>query len=133
MVFTLLRRPHLIVPTVYATLEATYISDKEFGNSHAHNDIANAYKHALWNILIAYYAQRFFKNCTGSLAWAKRITDLHEECFVNHPAAKNMDLANNKTGREIYAKEYAKMNKRPHKKILLQALRAEQDLLVFIE
>ena len=133
MVRTLAKRPHLIAPTVYATLEATYLADKNYGNSHTGNDLANAYKHALWNVLIAYYCQAFYKNCTGSLAWAKRITDLHEDCFINHPAARNMDLVNNQTGRDIYAGLYAVGKRRPTRKALLDALKEAEVSLVFIE
>jgi len=48
------------------------------------------------------------KNCAvftsneKALAWAKFITDLHEECFPNEPFDNQMDLHNNEIGRLVF-------------------------------
>ncbi|MGI9527279.1 MAG: DUF6973 domain-containing protein [Weeksellaceae bacterium] len=123
----LVKNPHLTIPTVIATIEATLAADHRYKKSHFGDNIANGYKHAAWNALIAYYCQIFYTNPEKTLDWAKTITDLHEECFPNESEAKQMDLDNNKIGREAYLKLYNQNQKRPHKKILLDYI-AKQDL-----
>ena len=130
MVWLLISRLHLLPFTVYATLDATWQAEIEFGNSHGKNNLANAYKHAAWNALIAYHVQKFYHNAIPALAWAKKVTDMHEECFVNHPAAKAMDLKNNEIGREIYQDLFEKG--KIEKSSLLKAIRKEEKL-VFLE
>ena len=126
-IWLLLSRPHLIPGTVLATLESIWEAETEFGNSHGANNLANAYKHAAWNALIAYHTQLFFRKPTGALSWAKKITDLHEECFINHPAAKAMDIKNNEIGREIYLEMVSE--KKINKKALLRQIRLDQRLI----
>lgn len=132
MLFLLFSRPHLIPFIAFATLETMHISDKKF-DDHSLDTISNAYKHALWNILIAYHIQVFYGSPEKALLRAKRITDMHEECFKNRPEAETMDLANNEIGRNIYLKAYKEFNRKPKKKILLQHLSAEQDSFIYLE
>lgn len=127
----LLSRPHLIPFIAFATIETMHISDQKF-NDHTLDTKSNAYKHALWNILMAYYIQKFYKSPTGALARVKKVTDMHEACFKNKPAAEAMDLANNRLGRQIYLKLYEKQQGRPKKEILFQQLDAEQDSFIFL-
>ena len=39
-----------------------------------------------------------------AVVWAKKITDWHEEAFVNAPLARAMDLHNNSVGRHLFSK-----------------------------
>ena len=101
MVRALLSKPLLLVPTVWATVESILFSELNFMESHGGRGVANAFRHAAWNLLIA-------KNCAvftskeKAVAWAKFITDLHEEVFPNEPFDHEMDLHNNHLGREIF-------------------------------
>ena len=131
MLLLLFSRPHLIPFIIYATLETLYISDRLDEDHTAHNK-ANAYKHALWNILIAYHIQFFYSKPSTAVTWAKKITDMHEKCFKNKPAAEAMDLANNEIGRNIYFTCYLEFEKKPKKEILLNRLMAEQDSFIFL-
>lgn len=66
---------------------------------HHTNGKPNAFRHALWNILICKQIFRISKNQEKSLVWTKKITDLHEKIAPNEPLETAMDLQNNKAGR----------------------------------
>lgn len=99
----LLSKPLLLLPTIWATVESVMYSEINFKEPHGGQGIANAFRHAAWNLLIA-------KNCTQitsqekAIDWAKYVTDLHEECFPNDDFDKLMDLHNNRIGREVFEK-----------------------------
>lgn len=101
MIKALLSKPLLLIPTVWATIESILFSELNFHESHGGRGVANAFRHAAWNLLIA-------KNCTlftsseKAVSWAKFVTDLHEECFPNEPFDREMDLHNNKIGRYVF-------------------------------
>lgn len=93
-----------IRPTWAATNMSVSLADKYFGKLHRKNTAGNAFRHALWNYLIA-------KRCLGSekeleeiLDWTEEITAMHEDLFPNDPLARAMDLHNNKVGRYIFQK-----------------------------
>ncbi len=99
----LISNPLLLIPTVWATIESILFSELHFHEAHGGRGVANAFRHAAWNLLIA-------KNCSvftskeKAFEWAKFITDLHEECFPNEPFDHEMDLHNNRIGREVFEK-----------------------------
>lgn len=99
----LISNPLLLIPTVWATIESILFSELHFHEAHGGRGVANAFRHAAWNLLIA-------KNCSvftskeKAVEWAKFITDLHEECFPNEPFDHEMDLHNNRIGREVFEK-----------------------------
>lgn len=101
MIWAMISHPLLMIPTTWATIESILFAELNFHESHGGRGVANAFRHAAWNLLIA-------KNCSvftskrKAIAWAKYITDLHEECFPNEPFDHEMDLHNNQLGREIY-------------------------------
>ena len=90
----------------FATLKATYntyrISQKHFPDIHGRENKANAFRHCLWNILIAKEAKRFSKSLDEVINWAKTITDLHEDLAPNKPLSRAMDLHNNAIGRKWF-------------------------------
>lgn len=99
---------------VRATKKCVQLCDKQFGKAHHKNNKANAYRHALWNMLIAHHCLKVGKGLNVSLTWAKDITDWHEKAFVNNPLETHMDLHNNKKGRqwfeELHTKEPSGVN-----------------------
>jgi len=103
MVSGLLSKPLLLLPTVWATIESILFSKINFEENSGARGVANAFRHAAWNLLIA-------KNCTlfttreKAVHWAKFTTDLHEDCFPNEPFDHEMDLHNNRVGREVFEK-----------------------------
>lgn len=103
MMRALLSKPFLLIPTIWATIESVWLAEVKFQGNSTGNDIANAFRHAAWNLLIA-------KNCSvltsseKAVAWAKFTTDLHEECFVNDEFDQKMDLHNNGIGRKLFLK-----------------------------
>lgn len=91
---------------MFATAKATYftirIAQKEFPGIHDQDNKANAFRHALWNILIAKESAKFSSDVEAVLNWTKRITDWHEEFSPNKEMARLMDLHNNQFGRNKF-------------------------------
>lgn len=107
MVRALLSKPQLILPTAWATIQSIVYSENYFYEAHGGRGIANAFRHAAWNLLIAKNAS-FYTNEQSAVEWAKFITDMHEECFPNEAFDKQMDLHNNRVGREVFRELRAK-------------------------
>nr|WP_297786499.1 hypothetical protein [uncultured Allomuricauda sp.] len=101
-VFIGLIRPHFILPTIKATKDCIAISTKNYGKLHHKNGPANAFRHAFWNYLIAKRCFKWQRNEEIALAWAKKVTDWHEDSFPNKKLPKTMDLHNNEVGRYIF-------------------------------
>ncbi len=94
-----LQKPLYINPTLRATRQTISICNSHYKDRHHKNGKANAFRHALWNIMICQSVFKINKNEAKSLNWAKKITDLHEKLMPNEPLAEAMDLHNNKIGR----------------------------------
>ncbi|MAU27011.1 MAG: hypothetical protein CMH48_06305 [Muricauda sp.] len=97
-----LKNPWFIWPTIAATKETMSVSDHYFGNLHHQNGPANAFRHALWNYLIAKKCTKWSKNNRKVLKWTKDITDWHERAFTNRELARKMDYHNNAVGRQLF-------------------------------
>lgn len=116
MMKALLSKPLLLLPTVWATIESILFSEWNFQEGHGGRGAANAFRHAAWNLLIA-------KNCAvftskrKAVVWAKYVTDLHEEVFPNEPFDNQMDLHNNKIGRDVFL-ELMNQNIKSKKKMI---------------
>jgi len=96
------RQPLFIIPTLKATRKTIRICDSLFGNTHHHHGKANAFRHALWNILICQKTFKFSRDTEKSILWAKRVTDLHEKIAPNPLLEETMDLHNNRLGRVYF-------------------------------
>lgn len=77
-------------------------ADKIYGKEHQRNTPANAFRHALWNFLVAQNCFRSKEKMEDVLLWTKEITDLHEDLFPNGQLARAMDLHNNRVGRYFF-------------------------------
>ena len=97
-----LRNPLLVVPTHTATMRTMDICDRIFGNAHNADKSANAFRHALWNVLIAKRVLRFVRSEEKAILWAEKITTLHETLMPNKPLEREMDLHNNEVGRHFF-------------------------------
>jgi uncharacterized protein DUF6973 len=93
-----------VVPTIRATQKCMQISTVHYQRKHYLNSRANAFRHALWNYLIAKYCTKWSKNRDNVLLWTKSITDWHEFAFSNEALAQKMDLHNNGIGRTLFVK-----------------------------
>jgi hypothetical protein len=96
-----IQRPLLIRPTLKATSRTMSISQEEFGNAQHKNGTPNAFRHALWNILLAKAA--YTTNETTATNWAEQVTTLHEKLAPNAPLETVMDLHNNMVGRQFFS------------------------------
>jgi hypothetical protein len=102
MVKALLSKPFWLVPTIWATVQSILYAENYFFEAHGGRGIANAFRHSAWNLLIAKNVS-FYTTEEKAIKWAKFITDMHEECFPNDEFDNQMDLHNNRLGREIFA------------------------------
>lgn len=98
-------KPEYFFPTHRATLKTVQICDDIFGKAHHKNNVTNAFRHALWNILIAKKCFKKNSSIEKSVEWAKTITDLHEKLAPNSKLEMNMDLHNNEIGRTLFAEK----------------------------
>jgi 3-polyprenyl-4-hydroxybenzoate decarboxylase len=98
-----LQHPLFMIATVKATFSTVRIAQKEFPDIHNEHNKANAFRHALWNVLIAKESAEFSKDLEEILNWTKTITDWHEEFSPNKEMSKLMDLHNNKFGRNKFS------------------------------
>ncbi len=94
----LLRRPLLVYPTWKATKQTLEICDSIYGKAHHKNGKANAFRHALWNVLICQKTLKITKNKDKSAFWAQKVTHLHEKLTKNEILDTAMDLHNNAVG-----------------------------------
>ena len=97
-----LKHPLFMSATVLATYQTFRISQKYFPNIHWKHNKANAFRHALWNVLIAKKSSLFSNNTEKILNWTKIITEWHEDFSPNSELPKQMDLHNNKVGRNFF-------------------------------
>lgn len=118
LVGTFIKRPRYFFPTHRATLKTVQICDGLFKKAHHKNNVTNAFRHALWNVLIA--KKCFAKNNSveKSVEWAKTITDLHEKLAPNDELEMIMDLHNNEMGRTLFT-EKQMQNKDEESKITI--------------
>lgn len=96
------RNPFFIYPTLDATKQCLAIATAHYGRAHYKNTPANAFRHALWNYLIAKKCTKWSKKTDGVVLWAKHISDWHENAFRNREMARKMDFHNNAVGRWIF-------------------------------
>lgn len=91
--------PLAVWPTLSTTRNCLRICDQRYGRAHYGNGPANAFRHALWNVMLAKAC--YPKQLQKGLAWAKTVTDWHEAAFRNEPLERQMDLHNNAVGRAL--------------------------------
>ncbi|MGK0413953.1 MAG: hypothetical protein ACJA1B_002171 [Polaribacter sp.] len=108
MLSLLIKHPLFAIATVYGSLVAYRITQNQFPKIHSGENKANAFRHAIWNILIAKKCTLFSKNEKTILSWTKKVTDLHEELAPNQFLSKKMDLKNNEIGRQWFLNLRAK-------------------------
>jgi len=96
------RQPLMCYPTMKATLDCLRISDRFFPKLHHINNPTNAFRHALWNMLLMKESLRWNSNIEKADAWAEKITSWHEDFSPNPPLERAMDLHNNAFGRRVF-------------------------------
>lgn len=100
--------PFLIRPTLQASTRTMAICDEIFGNTHHLSNKANAFRHALWSVLICQKTLKKTKNEEKSIIWAKKVTDLYEKVTDNTKIEKEMDLHNNGLGLILFSSNIGK-------------------------
>lgn len=98
--------PLLFLTSVSATANCLRICDRIFGKAHHLDSRANAFRHALWNMMIMRNARVLEKDCNKVLQWTENLTDWHEAFSPNRELAKTMDLHNNATGRAVFMQNF---------------------------
>lgn len=102
------RHPILFLSALPATWQCVSICDHKFGKTHHKDNKANAFRHALWNMLLVRNALLCGSTPVAAEAWAKQLTDWHEDFSPNRDLARAMDLHNNQLGRLLYHKKFGK-------------------------
>ncbi len=98
LLWLFLKNPIYAFPTVFATRRCMDIAQKEYGSRHHLSNPANAFRHALWVILIIKRCLKWRNNEEKAKMWAKKFTDWHEDFSPNEALERAMDLHNNKMG-----------------------------------
>ncbi len=80
------------------------IAYSEYGKLHHLSNPANAFRHALWVILIAKRCLKWKKDEKKAINWAKQFTDWHEDFSPNEALERAMDLHNNSIGVFLFDK-----------------------------
>lgn len=100
-----LKNIRFVFPTYKATKSTIAFANAHFGSSHRRNTPANAFRHALWNWLIAKACYRITRDKEKVLLWTKKITDMHEKILPGNEVSNAMDLHNNAVGRQMFKTE----------------------------
>ena len=103
-----LSKPFLIGPTLKATKRTMVLCDELFGKAHHRSNKANAFRHALWNVLICLKTLKKTHNKEKSIIWTKKVTSLYEKVTDNRKMEKAMDLHNNKVGLNLFPSVFDK-------------------------
>ena len=90
--------PGYVFLTARASKKAMHLATQVYGNTHHKSNRGNAFRHALWTVLLGQEVYRKSDNLEKAKNWAKQFTDLHEQLFVNRKADRTMDLHNNSFG-----------------------------------
>ena len=96
------KHPLFMLATIRATFLTMKIAQSEYPYIHGEHNKANAFRHALWNLLIANSSMKFSSEIDVVINWSKKITDWHEKFSPNKIMAKKMDLHNNEFGRKKF-------------------------------
>ena len=97
-----LPKPLYIPLTLKASTRAMSIASDEYGKKHNGNTKANAFRHALWTVLICQAVFSRKQSPEKSVKWAKKVTDFHEKLAPNKPLEREMDLHNNTIGCNLW-------------------------------
>jgi hypothetical protein len=100
------KRPLYVLPTINATFISYNTTEKLYPKTHHLTGKANAFRHALWNMLICNECVKWKNDIYKAVTWAKMTTDWHEEFSPNKALARAMDLHNNNVGRCLYLDLY---------------------------
>ncbi len=92
------KNPVYAFPTIFATKKCMNIAQREYGSKHHLSNPANAFRHALWVILIIQNCLKWRNNPEKAKTWAKKFTDWHEKFSPNKALEEAMDLHNNQMG-----------------------------------
>jgi hypothetical protein len=98
-----LRNIRLLRPTYKATKQSIKYSNEFFGIQHHKNTPANAFRHAVWNWLIAKECSKWKRDSDKILKWTERITRMHEKILPGDELSNAMDIHNNAVGLFIYS------------------------------
>jgi hypothetical protein len=114
------RHPLLFSSAIPATLRCIAICNRLFGKAHHRNNQTNAFRHALWNMLLIKYASAVTKTREEAAGWAEALTTWYEDFSPNRPLPRAMDLHNNRIGRELMCRQFK--NQSPDNEQISQAL-----------
>ena len=136
-------RPLYIIPTIRATRKTLTICDRLYNNTHHKSNKANAFRHALWNVLICRNVIKYAKNKQKSVFWTQKVGDLYEKVTQNEILDQEMDLHNNTVGRIFFLNHFdqkevkiidllQKMSQKAQKTDKIEEMRQHRNDLVYL-
>jgi hypothetical protein len=124
-----LSRPLYIIPTISATKKTLLICDTLYKHTHHKSNKANAFRHALWNVLICRKVMKYAQNKQKSVFWAQKVSDLYEKVTQNEILDQEMDLHNNTTGRILFLNHLGQKAQKTKK---IEQMRQHKNELVYL-
>jgi hypothetical protein len=114
-----------------------------YNNTHHKSNKANAFRHALWNVLICRNVIKYAKNKQKSVFWAQKVGDLYEKVTQNEILDQEMDLHNNTVGRIFFLNHFdqkevkiidllQKMSQKAQKTDKIEEMRQHRNDLVYL-
>ena len=139
-----LSRPQYIIPTISATKKTLLVCDRLYKDTHHQSNKANAFRHALWNVLICRKVMKYSKNKQKSVFWAQKVGDLYEKVTQNEFLDEAMDIHNNAIGRIFFLNNIEqndgemidllqKMTQNAQKTKTIEAMQCHQNKLVYLK
>lgn len=93
--------PLFVYPVLKATSSSMLIAQKEFPDIHGKSNKANAFRHALWSVLLIKELSKWSRNLDKVVWFTQKITTWHENFSPNAPLDCAMDLHNNQRGIDL--------------------------------
>ncbi len=91
-----IQNPRLMLITYWVSKKTMVICQRKFGSAHFGNGKENAYRHALWCMLLQYNTEKYDTH------WAAFFSNLYEGLFRNDEVNSKMDLHNNSVSLNDY-------------------------------
>ena len=103
-----LKNPFFILPTLRATRRTFKLCDQLFHKDHNRSNRGNAFRHALWNVLIAQKVFKIARKEEKSVLFTQKTTSLYEKVTQNSLLDREMDLHNNRMGLQWFRQLFDK-------------------------
>lgn len=99
----LIDHPRFVDGAQYATNKAVELEAQKFPGSGGDDTHPNAFRHAIWNTLLAKHGGKKYGSVSKAIETARMFSFLHEACGTGTDLQHTMDLHNNEVGLSYFA------------------------------